>query len=489
MKLDTIIIANDEGESNEVPKKDYIKGITKELEVPDYSGEDGNDVPAEKVVDSVIKAVSAEKEVPDDIQDQYSELIARVTEDVNNTKEYMNKKKSEAADEKERKKKEKEEAAKKKAEQEALVKKRQEDFFGALDEGADKAQEDYTRELANIKEALPEGISVNKKGDGFGIDISDKVTDVQLGSAIGYLYQSTENSQFLTNQVQFFIGDLAAAAVTRGLFKTGLEASKTISKNLEEQGKRMSPAAIETYRRMSQRTPVEYRNPKADPTAYLELSKIKRPKKGEKEKQDVYKDRVERFEKDIQGIQEKLAKGEVVSRKDVQPLANEVQYNHGLKERPDPEEESKLSVTDMLRIYFLSDVTLKNLIGIYRDKDNKIVKGQACFMNKENNSKVWVTKEQIEELRASVSSELQNVFMSSKDASIEDYMNGFVKTEVKEAVGTKPDGTAMTEKRQVEKPVYLPVFFQIEEEHEEVAEPEPEKPAAKKDAKKEAANA
>lgn len=485
MKLESIQYTDAEDNKVEVPMKDYVKGIATEFEVPkEVEFENVGAVPAPKIILSIIKAVSEEKEVSEDIVNcdafNFSGLIAKVTADVEGTKAALVEAKDKAKAEKEAAKKAKEEEKARKEKEAAELKVRQEEFVKNVEAGADSAQDAFLQELEGIKSNLPEGVAIVQSGSGFGIAIDEKAGDASIGQAIGYFYQADQNNQFLSNQIQFFIGDLAEAARAKGLFKTAIEAGKAISAYLETQGKRLGVQAIETYRRMATRTPVEMRNPKADPTAYLELTKMKRPKKGDDEKKEDFEKRSKKFEDEINKVMEKLRDGAIVTRKDVIPLAQEVKYTAGLEERPDPNAPKELGVVDLLRIYALGKICLEEVVSI--DEDGEEVEDRIAFTH---NKKVhWIDKNDLRAMIEEAEVELKNKFLKGKNFTVEDVCRGYTVEMKQVPIGTDAEGKAISEEREVKVPVLLPAFFPIEEEEEETQEPAAEESAPKKAAKK-----
>jgi len=462
MKIENVLTQDENGEIGELCKKDYLKAIVKEMEVKAYQDERVGIVDPIKIVSTIFTAAAKGAEQAEQLTDDYQEVIDRITEDVEFTTKTLEERKTAAADEKAAAKKQKEEEKAKKEKDAAELAERQTGFVAAVSEGADKAAEQFMGELEALKENLPESVAIARDGDGYGINLKEGASDEDLGSAIGYFIGTSENSQFLANQIQWFIGDLAGAAVAKGLYKTALEASKCISTFLAEKGTRMAPGAIDTYRRMSDRTEVSLRNPKADPTAYLELSRMKRPKKGDKETKEAFAGRQEEFEKDIKEVQQKLSDGEILQRKEILPAAQEIKYKHGIEERPDPNEVT-VSATDMLKIVVFGQIFLEEAVGNYTDEEGVVQEGKLCFIDPKNpTDKVWVTATEMEAKVEEAKSNLMNIFLKGKKFSVEEVLQGFRKEEKDVPVGTDGDGKAITEKRMVSVPVLIPAFFPFE---------------------------
>lgn len=467
MKLETIVREDENGEPIEVAKKDYLLSVVKDNDVKAYESEQVGVVDPIKVVQSIFTAACNGKDQPEELSDNYGDVVLLVTADVEFTKKFLEERKTKAADEKAAEKAKKEADKKKKEEDAAALVVRQGEFNKEVSAGADKASEAFIGEITALKDNLPNSVQITKSGDGFGIVLDDKVTDAEMGNAIGYLVGTSNNSEFLANQVQFFIGDLAGASVKKGLFATALECSKVISGHLANEGKRIAPGAIDTYRRMAERTDPALRNPKADPTAYLELSRMKRPKKDDKEKKEAFEKRLAKFDADIVSVQEKLSKGEAVARKDILPAVQEIKYAHGIEVRPDPNE-VKVTVTDMLKLVFLGQMLLDNSVGAYKDEKGEIVEGQLCFADPSSpGDLLWVTESEMEEKIEEAKANLLNVFVKGKKHSVKEALQGFKKEEKEVPVSTDADGKAITEKRQVEVPVILPAFFPVAKEEVE----------------------
>lgn len=475
-KLETILFHDDEGNKNEMSTQDYIKGVIAKFEVPaevDF-GEDVGAMKATKVVAAVVTAVSNDREVADELTAcesfDFTELIEQVSSDVKATISAKADAATKAAEEKEAKKKAKEEEKKRKEKEAAELAKRQEGFVKHVESGADKAQDSFLEEIKSLKDNLPKGVAISNSGNGFGIQLDEKVSDESLGQALGFFFQADQNNQFFANQIQFFIGDLASAAVEKGIFKTAMEGAKAISGYLEAQGKRMSVPSIETYRRMSTRTPIEMRNPRVDPTAYLAISQVKRPKKGDDEKKEAYEKRVKKFDDKMSEVLTKLRDGEVETRKDVLPLVQEVKYDTGIEERPDPNAEPKLSAIDLMRIYFLGNYFLENVVSI--DEEGEEVDDQFAFTH--NKKTIWVPKEQIREMVAEAETELAAKFIKGKNFGLKEVCQGYLEETKKVALGVDPENPekVLTEERVVKTPALIPAFFPVAEEESDEEETE-----------------
>lgn len=451
MKITEVIIEDQEGNEIQVPIRDYRKGLVEQHDVKPYKSDAGDASPS-KVVEHIIEAIANGKDVDEGISDEYPDLVSVITNDIERTKASAKSAKEKAEEEKARKEAEKE--AQKKAEEEKrqLTLAKQDTFVTNISKGADLAASEFVNEMKELVEGLPEGISVEQRNGGYGLKICENTTSENIGSALGYMMQSQINNNFIGNQLHFFIGDLVSASVEQGIYETANEANKLISKLLEEKhGKRLSVGNIDAYKRMAERTPVELRNPRADATAYLAISNMKLPRKGDGESQDDFSKRLAAFEADRQGLQKKLAEGEVISRKEILKPVEDVLVKHGIKEKASG---PVTSIATHLAIFFHATVGLEELLSTHEE-------GVAVYVSEtaETKTEYKLTKEQLESLRAESYAALVNSLYSTKKHSAKDVFRGFVETVTQVPVTKDAEGNDVFEERKTKTPVYPAPFF------------------------------
>jgi uncharacterized protein YidB (DUF937 family) len=455
--MNKLILTDENGEAYEVDAKEFKATCIKDFNVEAIEDEELNgEVSPKAIVDHIFKAVANGKEIHEKISEAYPELVDHITSSVTGTKELSEKKKADAIAEKEAKAKAKEEEKKQKEEQAAQLALRQGEVAESLAKGVDVAAEEFAGEVKDLIAKLPEGVKIVQKGAGYGIEIAEGVTEATIGGAIGYLMQKATNSDWIASQIQFWVGDMTIKLVDTGVFDTAKAAAKSLSELLEKNyGKSLTAGNIESYKRMSERTPVEYRNAKADPTAYLAISNMKLPKKGEKETDASFKKRLKAFEKDREEIQSKLADGSVVKRKEILPLVDEVLLKHGLKEST---ADKGPSITQLLAQFFHATFGLNELLDIHTE-------GVAEYQGPD--SKVYpLTKEKLEELRDTAQAGLVNVLYKTKNAEPADIMKGFIETEIKVEVSKTDKGKPIYEKEKQKVKVYPNAFFNTPSEED-----------------------
>jgi hypothetical protein len=460
--LKALLTKDSEGNDIQLEIKAYVEFLVSEFEVKDIETEGQGITPAKSAVAFLVDTIAVKgKEVEEEIEAKLPDVIARIREDVANTQKALKSEKDKAADEKAAAAAKKE-ADKKAAEEKAAeLKVTQGAFVSAVNTGFDQALKEFKSDVEALKEGLPEGITIEQNGDGYGVALAEGTSKDTVGLALGYFIGKSEGNKYLGNQLQFFAGDLTNQAVAQGIYPDMKSAAKGISEHLKEQGKTLAPASIESYTRLSKRTPAHLRNPEADTTAYLELSRIKQPKKQDKEEQKAFEARKEKLETGIKEIQEKLGKGEIRNRKDVLPLIQELEYNTGLKERPDPNAAKPTSITTYLKNFFLASIGIEKLDGVHG------VKGEIKYLDEDGKTIHTVSAGDLERLKSEAELNLLNAFYETKTVKPKDYLRGYVIETKEKAIGTKPDGTAITEPEQVKTPVYPPVFFPIEKEEED----------------------
>ena len=481
MKLEKIRIENEQGEVADIVRADYIKHMVKTHDVKPHTSDEHGETDAKSVVLHIIKAKESGEDVNEEINNEYADLVKAIEEDVKRTVDSKADKKKEAEEAKAKKAKEKEEreAAEKKAKEELA--KRQDDFVSKVQAGKAAAENEFREEVQQLIDSLPEGASIVKSenGTGYGLVFAEDATQETIGQTLGYVLQKADNSSFIGNQLHFWVGDTISVAVNRKIYDTAKQAAAHIAKILSSvSGKNIEAPSLDQYKRMAERTPVEYRNPKADPTAYLALSSMKSPKKDEKESEENFKKRLESFEADRESVQQKLAVGELVKRKEVMPIVNDLLVKHGMRAAVDPNN-PVISIGQQLQIFFHTSFALENLLGVH--EEDKVI-------YKTGDKKIEVTKEELEAQRDSALANLTNALYTNTKSDIKpsDYIRGFVMTKAKVEVAKDGNGKAIMEEQNVKNYVFpLPFFDTTEEKAEEPKEePKEEAPAKGKKGKK-----
>jgi hypothetical protein len=473
MKLDKVVIVNEAGEEGKIDRADYIKHMVKEHKVTDYTpDEEGSPTtPADKVVAHLLRAQEEGKDPDDGVKSKYGELATLIEEDYKRSV----KAKECAKAEKEAEKAKKEEDKKNREAEEKVKKEKlaldQADFVGAFVTGADTAAEEFKAELETLASSLPDGVTVAKSGGGYGLVFDKDATKETVGKTLGYLQGKGANSSFIGNQIMFWVGDAISAATALGIYATAKEAGQHIAKFLSEStGKTVEPLSLDQYKRMAERTPAEYRNPKADPTAYLAISTAKAPRKEEKEKEEDFKKRLNAFESDRAELQKKLAVGELVKRKEIVPLVNELLIKHGMKDAPDPNK-VVISLTEQLGAFFHATFALEELLDVHAEGVVKYKKGEEI---------ITVTKDELETIRDTAKGHILNMMYRSEKLAIEpkDYIRGYIMKKAMVTIGKDADDKDIKQEENVKNFVYpLPFWKQEEAEPEEKAEVPAETPA------------
>lgn len=451
------ILADDgEGNKNEVAIDDYVAGLVARFEVKPIESETQGKIAPKKAVNYIVTTLIEEKELDESVTSvkALSELIETVTADVAYTKANA----VSAADKAKAEKEEKEKAAaaeKERKEKEAAeLKLRQDGFISKVNEGATKALGEFAASIEQLKEGLPSTIVITAQG----AQIGEGATDADVANSIGYLLGKSHGNDMLNRLLNFTIGDLAEDSVKKGIYSDVSAASKGISKNLEDAKiVTMKPNTITAYRQLAVRTPGELRNPEVDPSAYLAISQVNgNPKKMDGETTEAFEARKTKLAADLRGIQEKLSKGEIKTRKEVLPLVLEVEYENKLKERPSGEQAA--SPGENLRTYFLAGVALANLVGAQEDAEDDEIQ----FLGEDGKTIVTVKKQDLELIQQEAYNNLLNIYVKTKKVPATDTLRGYSNVEELVPMGTDGDGKAITEKQIVKKPVYMPIFFKID---------------------------
>jgi len=477
-KLEKIVIENEAGEQAEVLRKDYIAHIVKENNVQPFVSEANGTTAPDKLVSFILKTIESGQDIDDSVASEYGEIILIIQADVTRTVENTVDKKAQAEAAKAKKAEEKANlAAEKKAKEEAVIA-TQTEFAKSAMAGADQAAEEFSEELKDLAGSLQEGVKVIAQGTGFGLEFATDATKETVGSTLGYLLQKSQNSTFIGNQIQFWIGDTIKLAVDRGIYATASEAGKHIAKVISETtGKDVQPISLDQYKRMAERTPIEYRNPKADQTAYLAITQMKTPRKESAETDDAFKARLNAFEEDRASLQQKLAVGEITKRKDIIPLRDEVAIKHGMMKAPS--DEPQISLGQQFQMFFYSIYALENLVGVHKPD---------VAQYKDGSDIVTVTREELEGIKASALANLTNMLYTDEKSGLTpvDFSRGYVMKMAKTEVAKGQDGKPIYEESKVKSLVFPRVFFTPPAK---AAEPAAEAPAdeAPKKAKKEPA--
>ncbi len=472
MKLTDIKVTNEAGEEAKMSLVDYRKFLLLTVfpDLEDFQSEAMGTVKPDKIVKHIVESLAGGKPVEEGIAESYSEVVDRVTKDVTDTVGTTASKAAEAAAAAEAKKAAAEAAKKEKEEKAAAQLTLQTGFVEKLAAGISTADSEFESELIGIKENLPTGVTVVQKGHGFGVVVDKTATQDDIGIAMGYLMQKSENSTLIGNQLQFWVGDMVVAVTESGLFATAKDAGKFISDLLlTNYGKTLTASNIDANKRMAQRTPIELRNPRADSTAYLYISNAKLPKAGSDESKEDFKKRLDAFNEDIANLQAKLATGEVLKRKDIIPFVDTTLIKHGLKDAPDPNSEP--TVGQRLAQFFHATFALENLLDVH-------VKGEIHY--KEGDKIVIVTKQEMEDVKSQAEAALTNVFYSSekKGFTVKDICRGFVQTTKDIVIGKDSDGKNITQPEVTETKVYPVPFFESPKEEEKTEDGKATEPTA-----------
>lgn len=472
--MDKLLYKENE-EVREITKNEYLKAIGKELEIKPTEV-DGDDVPVEMILNHAWKVNEKGVEIEPSLQKAWPQLFARVEADFKASKEIQEGAKKDAADEKKKKEEEKEALKKAEEEKEKLIIAKQEELAPAIKAGADTAAGEFKAQLKSLGESLPEGLKLVSAGDGEGFTLiaDENVSDEVLTQGMGYVIQSALNNEFMGGVFQFAIGDLTNALTGRGIYRTQKEAGEHVGKLLANAGKRMVPSQISQYAKMAERVPAEKRNPRVQPTAYLEVANIPLAKKGEKESDADFKARLDKINTEKEAVLNKLASGEYTDRKDVVEKVKEIKLDNGLIKAP----EAGFNLTEAYRTYFFLKTTMEHFMDIH-------VEGVAQF--KQGDKVYNLTKEEVQEQLDAIESQLRNHNFTNKKAKLDfkDIVNGKKEITTKggavDAKGKKIDRVDVVE-------VFPEPFWNVEQaeaaEAEAAATPAEETP--KEEAKEQA---
>lgn len=458
-----LFVFDEDGNAAEILMKDYKKQIVEELKVKPYEGTEAILKPLE-IVDTIItlKCAAIPADLPEELSN-YTKLEKRIINDLDAHEKHVKSVKEAAEGEAAKKKAEKEAAKKKEEEALALAEKRQGVLQAGISSGFEAAEGQFIEELNNLKGSLPSGVKLTAKkdGNGIGVVLEKGIKEEDLGNALGQLMGRQDSSAFMANSLQFVIGDLLNASVEMGIYASGIKGGQAISKFLmETSGKSIVGRMIESYGRMARRVPTELRNPRVDPTAYLCVSDAKVPAKKDGEDDKAYEKRKKEFEANRKEVLKKLAKGEVTKRKEVVPLVEELAYNAGTKERPDPNV-VKMTTKDWLDQYFHCNIAIRKLLG-------KHTEGVVTYVSK--SGKLYeLDKEQLTTMRDEAESNLCNIY--GYDEAVFDGKRIIEKQVLTGKNKETKENIYRTDK--VEEKAYPATWFAVDESEETEA---PEKP-------------
>jgi len=439
------------GEEFEKKKtKDYCLETAKKLKLKKAKIGDGEEeYEPNRLISAILDLQASSMSMPDELS-SYQKAWDQVAKDFSAHKKHaatLKKNKDAAAAQKKADKEKAEEqkkAAKEKSEQLQVVVNKN------VTKGVSKADAEFEKSIVNLKTAIPKSIEVVAAGKGYGLKFGAATKKEEVGTLIGYLAATNDNTTALQGQVNFFLGDLINEGVLAGIYVSTIEASKAISKFLAETNNRdFKPRYLEQVARQAARTPFEMRNAKVMDTVYLELANVKRPTKGKEETEEAFTARKESFDKDLKKIYKDVAAGKITRRKDILAPVDEFKTKHGLKKAKDPDDNG-FTKNDWLDQYFNADFGIRKLVGKHEE-------GVAIYEKGDNVYKL--TKEQLVELRNEAQGHLTN--LKFKDKAKEIIAGKHV--EVKQVVTGKKGGKNITEDKTVETPVYAPVWFAVEE--------------------------
>lgn len=381
--MKTIYIQNEEEEAQKLSVSDFASSFCKDNDVPST-----DQIPAatlvEDMVQQSVKGIDYDWDAEGITSAFNAEEIERMKEVFSEVNDIVaasaqNETRFKANAEAEKKRKEEERAQKKKEKEEAekALAKRQDAFIKGGVKGVEKADADFKKSLENLEKALPGGIKVvsNETNTGYGIEVPDDVTEAQIGQAIGYLTRTDENSEYARGAFQAFIGDLANAAVAKGIYKSMIKAGAALAEKVEETtGRKLHGRSIERFARMALKCPSEYRDVSKPSTLYVKVTEMSSPKKKDGESKEDFKKRIKAHEEDRRKLYQAVKDGyiednagtkhKVESVEDVSELVTQVQVKHGVIMPPDP---NKRSAAQWLRQYFFATNIKANLVGVIEE--------------------------------------------------------------------------------------------------------------------------
>lgn len=393
-----MFIKNEEGEAEEIALSAFLAKFESEEEVPAFVYEEdesgASNMSAEEVTQQLYRLAFAGNDLPEIVSgysDHYKVMKKYVKDSAalaGSKKDQAEKAKKEAEEKKENEKKQKEEAA-------AKVVIRKNLFLEGAAAGFTKSDDLFHDQLIGLRDNLPSGVKIKVEGGSFAMDFDDDVKDEDLANALGFMFNAQSQNEFMANAYQFLIGDIANELHGRGVYDSMIQCGKALeSMILEKFGKKLSGRNVESYARMAKRIGIEYRNAKADPTAYLAISDMPYPPKpakadfegdaaGLKTAMHAWEKAKEKLDADRMKLAGILRDGkttvkdddgnsaeiEILSRKEIMQFVHQVKVDHGLAKDEEP---NKMTVTDHMRLWAEATLILENFIGIHK-KDVAIV--------------------------------------------------------------------------------------------------------------------
>lgn len=461
-KLDTLIAVDENGETFELDQAKYIKKVIKDYNIKTEKIGDMGDVPAEQLVKYLIKTADEDQDVEEAVLEKFSEAWETIKADVLRTKEGNKDLKAKAESDKKKREAEEAEAKKKREEEEAKLSVVRGGFAEKFVEGVRGADAEFLAEVTNLAQSLPDGVSVTEANGGYGIKITEDTSAETIGSTLGFLHQKSVNSDQLKGQAQFWSGDLINASVDRRIFPTAKEAGKFLHESLAKVGIELSPAILDNYKRMAERTPIELRNPKVPMVNYYKIAMMPLPKKGSNETQEQFKERVQKMEKDREALQLRVHSGEFKKSTDVATEIDKILVEHGLKKKADPNE---VNIVEQKEIFLHASLALEDLVGSGGEEDAVVYKqGDKTFT---------VTKEELTERRDAAKAHIVNYYYANpkKGITYKDLVRGHVVVEKEVTVKTASGPVKQINK--VKTPVFPEPFWDVKDDEGEKAEETP----------------
>lgn len=342
----------------EISVEAFIKFIAEEKDVASRP-----DVPAEDLIAHILRSVLNDEPITQDLlEDGHSKLFQYIERLVREDSELReaNRLRQIAIDEKIR-----EEAKATKAE----IKRRREIVEGSMRAKATRMRgEGLKREIRALQDSMPHGVEIalNSSGNGIGISLpeGEELSEEQFGDSLGALFASSSVAEAMAQSRAFLIGGLCNEAVKQGLYRSKIQAGKSISDTLRGIGINISGKTIETYARTDSRINIEYRNNSAPDSAYISLAQSKLPKQENGESDAAYESRIERYVEKRNEIAEKIGNEELSTVRDVKKAVEGLEIDHGVREKKDPNQKPRYAyLTD----YFHATHYLENFLGKHKE--------------------------------------------------------------------------------------------------------------------------
>lgn len=315
--------------------EDRITAFTKENKVKDFAG--GDDIPGKKARDIVkdffLMNFSATDETPADLPDElskYSKVFDEVKEVVDTHKAAKKEEadKAEKAKDAKRQQKESEDAAKKKEEKEYV--KRQGDFEGGLVKQVTTQESMEGKVLKGVIKAikLPDNVTFNSNG--MGIQIGESASVKEISSAFGAIIGAMEGQQALQSSLQFSVGDLLNASISKKIWHSKGQAAEAIKGIMSEKAKKpWDKGVIQFYANMAERIPAEKRMPNVNPSVYLMVSKATPPRIANTDKAEIAKFDT-KFTEFRGDLLDRVNSGELVTGNDVKGAISKFKEDNGI---------------------------------------------------------------------------------------------------------------------------------------------------------------